>query len=161
MIELPRAGGVDSILKLGLLVEKRGHLFVGNGLRHLGADFLEPLEQRAALRDSLFDVSTHVLCGIERRLLRQVPHSRTLRRPSFAEKLLLDPGHDAEQRRLPCAIGAEHADLRARQEREPNSFEHLTVRGIDLAQVLHGEDELLGQSGILCRYLNFRGFHHG
>src|SRR5262249_7670987 len=87
-IELPRTRGVDSILKPGLLVEKRGHLLLGNGLGHLRAYFLEALEQRAYLRGSLFDVSAHVFGWVESRLLRQVAHSRILRWPRFAEKLL-------------------------------------------------------------------------
>src|SRR5205814_3668507 len=94
-----------------------------------------------------FDVTEHVLRGIERRLLGKKPDTRSFGRERLAEKVLLDAGHDLEKRRFARAVGSEHADLRAGKKRQPDAFEDLAVRRIDLAQVFHGENESLGQRG--------------
>ena len=74
---------------------------------------LNSLEQRALRLHRELDVAAHVLRRIELRLLRQVADARALRRPRFALKVLVDAGHDAQQRRLARAVGAEDADLGA------------------------------------------------
>jgi hypothetical protein len=48
-------------------------------------------------------------------------------RARLAEVLLVDPRHDAQQRALARAVDAEHADLGAGVEREPEALEHLLV----------------------------------
>ncbi len=57
-------------------------------------------------------------------------------------KALVLPRHDAQQAALPRAVQAEHADLRAGQKREPDVFENDVVGLVNLAQTLHGVDEL-------------------
>src|SRR5690606_33732565 len=61
----------------------------------------------------------------------------------LAEVLLVDARHDAEERALAGAVRAEDADLRARQEGQPHALQDLLVRRVDLADVLHREDELV------------------
>jgi hypothetical protein len=73
--------------------------------------------------DATSDVAAHVLGRVELRLLLQVADARPLVRPRLALELLVDAGHDAQQRALARAVGAEHADLRARVEREPDVVE--------------------------------------
>ena len=62
--------------------------------------------------------------------------------PRLALKILVDAGHDAEQRRLARAVGAEDADLRAGIEGQPDAARISRLRRDDLAQVLHDIDEL-------------------
>ena len=70
--------------------------------------------------------------------------ARTLRRPRLALKLLVDAGHDSQQRRFTSAVGAEDADLRVGIERQPDIVED-DARGRDhLAQTLHDIDERNG-----------------
>ena len=59
-----------------------------------------------------------------------------------AEILGVLPRHDLQQRALSGAVEAQHTDLRAREEREPDVLEDDVVRGIDLPQPLHDLDEL-------------------
>jgi len=59
------------------------------------------------------------------------------RRPGLAEEVLVDPGHDPEQRALAGAVVAEHADLRARVERQPDAFQDLALGRHELAEILH------------------------
>src|SRR4029079_15290719 len=54
--------------------------------------------------------------------------------------------HDLQERRLARAVRAEDADLRARQERQPDPLQDLPVRRIDLPQVPHRVDELLAHA---------------
>src|SRR4029079_5800712 len=90
------------------------------------------------------DVAAHVLGLVELRLLRQIPDLGPLRRPRLALKILLNAGHDAQQARLPRAVGAEDADLRAGIEREPDVVENHSARRNNFPQGLHYVDELWG-----------------
>ena len=51
----------------------------------------------------------------------------------LAEELLVDAGHDAQERALARAVVAEHADLRARIKRQPDPFQDLALRRHELA----------------------------
>ena len=65
-------------------------------------------------RHALLDVAAHVFRGVEPRLLRQVADPHAVGGPRLAEELLVDAGHDAQQRALARAVAAEDADLGAR-----------------------------------------------
>ena len=67
----------------------------------------------------------------------QVADLEARRRPRLAEEVLVDARHDAQQRALAGAVVAEHADLRARIERQPDAFQDLALRRHELAQILH------------------------
>ena len=60
----------------------------------------------------------------------------------FALELLVDARHDLQQRAFAGAVGAEHADLGAGIEREPDVIEDDARRRNHLAQSLHDVDEL-------------------
>ena len=59
-------------------------------------------------------------------------------------EILIEARHDAQQRRLAGAVEAEHADLRARQKRQPNVLQHLAPAGIGLGETFHDVDVLIG-----------------
>ena len=80
--------------------------------------------------------------GVELRLLGQVADAGALGRERLAREVLVHPGHDAEKGRLAGPVRAEDADLGVPVERQPDALEDLLALGRDLAQVLHGEDEL-------------------
>ena len=94
------------------------------------------------------------LVGVEQRLLRQVADPHAVRRLRFAEKILVDAGHDAQQGRLAGAVGADDADLGAGIEREIDPLEDLALGRDDLAQVPHREDVFAGHG---AKMLGVRG----
>ena len=67
------------------------------------------------MRDALLDVAEDVLGRVEPRVLRQEADARAVGRERLAGEVLLDAGHDLQQRRLAGAVQAEDADLGARQ----------------------------------------------
>jgi hypothetical protein len=75
------------------------------------------------------------------RFLLEIADAGALGDPGLAVILLVEAGHDLEQRRLARAVDAEHADLGVRVERQMNVIEHLPGR-IALGQALHEIDEL-------------------
>src|SRR5262249_12880202 len=90
----------------------------------------------------LLDVLAHVFLWIELRLLGQEADAGAFRRKGLAGEVLVDPGHDAQQRALAGSVRAQHADLGAGIERQPDALEDLLALRRDLAQVLHREDVL-------------------
>ncbi len=141
-LDVPGVGVVDLLLQLRLLCQQRVEVGVriGHGVR----DVLELLQQRRRRAHAFHDVAQHVLRGIELRLLLQEPDGDAVRRPGLAGEILVDAGHDAQQGRLAGAVMAEHADLGARQERQPDVLQDLPAARIDLGQALHDIDVLVG-----------------
>ena len=86
--------------------------------------------------------SRTVFFGIELRLLLEVADARTFGDPAFAGEILVDAGHDAQQRRLAGAVDAEHADLGVGVEGQMDVIQHLLGRRVGLGQTLHVIDEL-------------------
>ena len=82
--------------------------------------------------------------AVEARLLRQEADRGALGRPRFSHELLIFASHDSQQRALAAAIQAEHADLRAGKERQPDVPEHLVVGRVHLPEPLHRVDVLSG-----------------
>ena len=145
-VELPAPDGLDGVLEAPLLGEELLHLRVRHGLGEPRADLLEPAEEVAGRGHALLDVAEDRLRRIEPRLLREIPDPHVVGRPRLAEEVLVHAGHDAKQRRLPGAVRAEHADLRAREEGEVDAAKDLPLGRDDLPQVAHGED-VLGRHG--------------
>ena len=85
------------------------------------------------------------------RLLRQVADRAALREEGLAEELGVLAGHDPQQRALAGAVQAEHADLGAGQEREPDVLEDDVVGGMDLPQPFHDVDVLRHAVAIVSR----------
>ena len=143
-VELPGVGGLDGVLDAPLLGHQLVHRVVGHLLAELGVDLVELVEQGAGLGHPLLDVAEDVLGRVEPRLLRQVADPGPLGRPGLADELLDLAGHDLQQRALAGAVQPQHADLGAGKEGEPDILQDLAVGRIDLPQVFHHVDVLLG-----------------
>ena len=144
-VEVPALGGLDGVLDLGLLLEQRVHLVGVGPLAEPGVDLVEPVEKGADRRDGLLDVAADVEARVERRLLGHVADGDPRRRPRRAEEVLVEPGHDPQQRALARAVAADHADLGPRVERQPDVLEDFLLavrpwRGFDRENILwrHG-----------------------
>ena len=135
-VEIPQPLGLDLVLELGHLV--------GGLVRVVHGELVVAVEDRLLRRHAVHDVLAHALGRIELRLLRQVADARALGDPALAGELLVDPGHDAKQRRLAGAVDAEHADLGVGIERQVDVLQDLAVARIGLGQALHVIDELTG-----------------
>src|SRR5262249_13919005 len=91
----------------------------------------------------------HGLLRIELRLLMQEADRDPLGWKRLAEKARVLAGHDLQERALPRAVQAEHADLRAEVERQPDVFENLGVGRMNLPEPLHGVNKLRHKKRIL------------
>ena len=88
----------------------------------------------------------------------EVPDARAFMRPGFPLKFLIDTGHDAQERRFAGAVGAEHADLGAWVEGEPNIVQDDALGRNHLAQRLHDVDKLRSHTtASLALYERARG----
>ncbi len=132
-VEIPEARGLDLVLQFGHLV---GGLF-----RIVHRQFVIAIEDRLLLGDALHDVLAHRLGRIEVGLLLEIADAGALGDPGLAIILLVEAGHDLEQRRLAGAVDAEYADLGVGVERQMDVIEHLPGR-VALGQTLHEIDEL-------------------
>ena len=70
---------------------------------------------------AFLDVAAHVLGRVELGLLRQEPDAEPVGGERLTEEVVVDSGHDPEQGALARAVGAQHADLGAGQERQPDA----------------------------------------
>ncbi len=145
-IEFPQVLAVDLVLQLG-------H-FLGGLVRVVGGDLVVAVEQRLLGGDALHHVVANAQLGIELRLLLQVADAGAVGDPALADEILVDAGHDPQQRRLARAVHAQHADLGVGIEREVDVFEDFAVAGVSLGQPLHMVDEL---TAVHC-WLRFRKF---
>ena len=115
---------------------------VGVGFGVGRVDLVEARDRVGDVAYRLFDVAAHVFGGVELRLLRQKADLDARLRARFAFELLVDAGHDLEQRGLPRAVEAEQADLRSRMELERDVLEDLALGRNDLAHANHRVDVL-------------------
>jgi hypothetical protein len=138
LVELPGVGAVDRVLHLRLLGEQRVEVGVGLGERR--GDLVEAVEDVAQLADAVLDVAAHVLRGIEPRLLLEEADARVRRQLGGAGRRLFLAGHDPQERRLARAVRAEHADLRAGEERQGDVRQHLAVGAVELVDPVHRVD---------------------
>ena len=99
-VEVPAVGRLDRVLQLALLVEQLVHLAGRQVLAELQVHLVEAREQPLGLRHRLLDVARARLLGVELRLLRQVADADAVGRLGLAEEVLVDAGHDPQQRRL-------------------------------------------------------------
>ena len=141
-VEIPGVGRVDPVLDARLLFQHLVHLLRREILAELRVDLVVPFQERLDRRDAFLDVSENRLGGVEPRLLVQEADRDAVGRKRFADEALVLARHDLEERALARAVQAEHADLRAGKEREPDVFENLGVGLMDLPETLHGVNEL-------------------
>ena len=138
LLELPGAAPVDLVLHLRLLGQQR--VEVGVGLGEPRRDLVETVEQVAQLPHAVLDVLAHGLRSVELGLLLEQADARVRRQLGDAGGRLLLAGHDPQHRRLAGAVRAEHADLRAGEERQRDVREHLAVGAVELVDPVHRED---------------------
>ena len=146
-VEVPQVLVVDLVLEPGR--------FVRDLVRVVLHQRVVAVDDRFLLRDAFLDVPEHRLRRVELGLLCEEPHRRVLGRERLPRELIVLARHHAEQGRLAGAVVAEHADLRAVIERQPDPLQDLPLRRDGLAKILHREDEfghgsalsLLGSTG--------------
>jgi hypothetical protein len=86
------------------------------------------------LAGALHDVAQHVLLVVELGLLLEEADLHALGRPGLAGEVVVLAGHHLEQGRLAGAVEAQHADLGAGEERQPDILEDLLAAGKGLVQ---------------------------
>ncbi len=138
-VEIPQALGLDLVLQFRHLV---GGL-VGIVRRQL----VVAVEDRLLLGDAFHDVFANRLRRVQLRFLLEVADAGALGDPGLAVIVLVEAGHDLQQRGFARAVDAQHADLGVRIEGEVDVIEHLPVARIGLRQALHEIDELTRHSG--------------
>ncbi len=141
-VELPGVGLVDAVLHLALLLEDLLHLVGRQVLAQLQVELVVAVQQVANRLHALFDVALDRLGRVELRLLVQEADLDAGRGKRLAREVRVLARHDLQQRALARAVHAEHADLGARIERQPDVAKDLRVGLVNLAQPLHGVDEL-------------------
>ena len=119
-VEVPRVCRVDLLLQRAHLGEQC--VEVGIGVGHQPGDLVEPVDLRLD-RDALLDVLEDGLGLVEHRLLHEDADGEAGRQLRLAVGRRVEPGHDLEDRRLSGAVRADHADLRAGQERHRDVVE--------------------------------------
>jgi hypothetical protein len=99
--------------------------------------------------DGHLDVAAHVLGRVELRFLLQEADLDARLWPCLALELLVHAGHDPQQGGLAGAVQAQHADLGSGEETQRDVAEDDALRRHDLADAVHGVDELSHVSGSL------------
>jgi len=141
-IQLPAIHRVDRILQLGLFAEELFHFCIPDVLAEAGGDLVEPIEQVSHRLDRKLHVALHVQIRNQLLFLGQIADPDAGIGLGVAEELRVHAGHNPKQRRFACPVRTDHADLRARKEREIDTLEDL-LSTADRPQILHGEDEIL------------------
>src|SRR5204862_6100205 len=113
------------------------HLVGVERLAQARVDLVEAPEQRSGLGHALEDIAAHVLAGIESGLLGKIADASAVGGPRLTEQVRVHSRHDAEERAPAGAARAEHADLGAGKEREPEAPQDFPLGRDDLAKILH------------------------
>ena len=128
---------IQDLLQLAHLL----HELVGVVGGHQLGDLVEAVELLLDLSEALLHVAEDGLLLVQRRLLLEDADRRAGREQRLAVVGVLQPGHDPQNRRLPCAVRADHTDLGARQEVQRHVIENDLV-AVGLPDLLHAVDEL-------------------
>ena len=140
----PNGAGKSTLMRIMAGIEEPSS---GIAELHPGAS-VGFLQQEPEL-DPAKDVRGNVEDGV--RYLRDLLDRFNTISAGFADEVLLLTRHDLEQRALARAVESEDADLRARQERQPDVFENLGVGRINLPEPLHRVNELRHELTIIAR----------
>ena len=130
-VEIPAAGGFDGILHAGLLLEQRVHLIGVGPLAQAGIDLVEPRQVAPQGGHGLFDIAPNIECRVECRLLGHIADGGPGRWSGGADEVIVEPGHDTQQRALARPVPADDTDLGPRVKREPDVLEHFLL-GVSL-----------------------------
>ena len=139
-LEVPRTSGLDLVFELGLAGPEL--LEVGVRVGPTGEHGIVIGEELDGVAGPVHDVRLHVLRRVELRFLLEVADGETRRQPGVTGVAVVEAAHDLEQRRLAGTVGAQHADLRPRVERQGDVLEHLTVGWVEPTDLVHRVDEL-------------------
>ena len=142
-LEVPAVDRVDALLHLAHLGQRALHLVGVERLAEPRRDRVEAVEQVARAAHAVLDVLVDRARLVELGLLLEHADGRARREQHVAADVRVDARHDAQQRALARAVRAEHADLRAVQERQRDAVEHGAVRRVALHQPAQREDDLL------------------
>ncbi len=150
-IEVPEVLGVDDVLQLAHLV---GQLVeIGVGQRHLIPDRVIAIEDGPLLGDRLLDVLQHRCVGSQPGLLRHEADADAVLGASRPHEIGVLQRHHAQERALARPVAADHADLGARIEGQPDVLEHF-LAVVKLRQGLDRENVLLGhRCSARCRWM--------
>jgi hypothetical protein len=141
-VQLPEIARVHPVLHLRLLGEQLLHRAVVHGLGELRADLVPAPDHAHLVGDRYLHVLEHVFRRIEPWLLLEEPDRVSLAEERLSDEFGVGSRHDAQQRALARAVCAQHADLGAVEERQPDTFQDLALGRNHLAEVLHGVDEV-------------------
>jgi len=101
---------------------------------------VEAIHQRLDRRDGFQEILPDGLVQVELRLLGDVAYPHVFGEDRLALEVLVDPGHDAKQRRLAGPVLAHDADLGAVEERKVDVSQDDPVV-VNLADITHFKDE--------------------
>ena len=142
-VDGPGVDRVDLVLEAPLLLDQRVHLLVGGDVSEGGVDLLEAVEKPLGVGNAKLDVAPDVEGLVELGLLRQIADVGLGVDPDLAVDVLVETGHDPEQRRLTGAVGSDDADLGAPEVAEPNAIEDGFAIWRHLPEALHRINEFL------------------
>ena len=111
----------------------------------LGVGRVDGVELCLRLHDfahALFNRLTDRGLRVELRLLRQIADLQIVLPGDFAVDVLVDAGHDLEKRGFAGAVKAQNADFGAREKRQRDVFEDVSLGRDHLAHAIHGHDVL-------------------
>jgi hypothetical protein len=135
-----RAAAGDDGLQLSLLSGQR--VKVGIRLAVGGVHGFKACLGCEHITHTGFHAFTHSVRVIELGFLRQVADVQVGHGHGLALDLGVQTGHDLEQGGLARAIGAQHADLGAREKAQRHILQNLTLGWNGLADLVHGENVL-------------------
>ena len=141
-VDFPGVERVDAVLQAALLFQHLVHRLGRQILAELHVELVVTIEDGLGRRHAFLDVALHRLGRVELRLLVQEADRDAVGGKRLADERRVLAGHDLEQRALAGAVQAEHADLGAWQEREPDVLEYLGVGRMNLPEPLHRVDVL-------------------
>ena len=122
-------------------------LEVGIGVAPFRQHCVVPLEQRCCFPEPIHHIAHDVFGLVEVWFLLKQANSESGGQPGFAGKAVVEASHDLVQRRLTRAIRTDDTDLGPWVEREADVFQDLSVRRIEPAHLVHGENELCTHGG--------------
>ena len=135
-----RAAGSDDRLEFGLFGGQR--IKVGVRLAVGGVHGLQAGLGGEHRAHAGFNAFTHGVRVIQLGFLRQVADVQVGHGHGLALDLGVQTGHDFEQGGLARAVGAQHADLGAREKAKRHILQNLALGWNGLADLVHGENVL-------------------
>ena len=128
-VQIPEVLAVDDVLKFRHLLRRLVGVVHGK--------FVVTVEDGLFGLHPLHHVAADVQLLVELGLLREIADACALGGPCLTGEVLVDPGHDAQQRGFPRAVHADHADLDPREEVQADILEDLLATRIGLGDAIH------------------------